>query len=104
MKFYKQKYLCKVILIKITTKKEICYNRITKIYREAYMKKIILGILVCIISLGITFATFETFNWYHFGDIPTEVVLFRLVVFFIITNIILTGFILLIQNKAKKKK
>ena len=67
-------------------------------------KKIILGILVCIISLGITFATFETFSWYHFGDIPTEVVLFRLVVFFIITNIILTGFILLIQNKKKKEK
>lgn len=63
------------------------------------MKKIITGIVVCIISLGITFATFETFNWYHIGDVPTEVVLFRLVGFFIIVNIILTAAILIIRKK-----
>lgn len=68
------------------------------------MKKIITGIIVCIISLGITFATFETFNWYHIGDVPTEVVLFRLIGFFIIVNIMLTGVILLLKKSKENKK
>ncbi len=67
------------------------------------MKKIITGIIICLISLAITFATFETFSWYHFGDIPTEVVLFRLIGFFIIVNIILTGTILLLKKSKKNK-
>lgn len=68
------------------------------------MKKIITGIIVCIISLGITFATFETLNWYHIGDVPTEVVLFRLIGFFIIVNIILIGVILLLKKAKENKK
>ncbi len=65
------------------------------------MKKIITGIIVGLISLAITFATFETFSWYHFGDIPTEVVLFRLIGFFIIVNIVLTGGIIIIRKSKK---
>lgn len=65
------------------------------------MKKIITGIIICLISLAITLATFETFNWYHFGDIPTEVVLFRLIGFFIIVNIILTGTIIVFKKSKK---
>ncbi len=68
------------------------------------MKKIITSIVICIISLGITFATFETFSWYHLGDIPTEVVLFRLIVFFIITNIIITVFLLYLKRKKEPEK
>ncbi len=68
------------------------------------MKKIIAGVIIFLISLGITFATFETFSWYHIGDVPTEVVLFRLVGFFIIVNVILTVvFIVLIKSKTKKE-
>lgn len=69
------------------------------------MKKIIAGIIIFLISLGITFATFETFSWYHIGDIPTEVVLFRLVGFFIIVNVILTvAFNALKKSKSKKEE
>lgn len=35
-----------------------------------------------IISLIVTFVTFETLSWYHFGDIPTTVVSVRLIIFF----------------------
>lgn len=66
------------------------------------MKKVLIGIIICILSLIITFITFENLSWYHFGDIPTRVVLFRLIIFFIIVVVIITGIILVI-NKLRKK-
>lgn len=66
------------------------------------MKNILTGIIICILSLIITFITFENLSWYHFGDIPTRVVLFRLIIFFIIVVAIITGIILVI-NKLRKK-
>lgn len=51
------------------------------------MKKIIGLIILAII---ITLITFETISWYHIGDIPTPIVLIRLIIFFIIVSITLT--------------
>lgn len=42
------------------------------------MKKII---ICSIISLVITFIFFELMSWYHFSDIPTLIVLIRLIIF-----------------------
>jgi len=66
------------------------------------MKNLIIKILLILLSLVITFITFESLSWYHFGDIPTRVVRLRLVIFFIIVLIILIGIYNLI-NKLKTK-
>ena len=65
------------------------------------MKKIIVGLGIVLLSLLITFVTFETMSWYHFGDIPTKVVLIKLIIFFVVMVAILTGIVLLV-NKLKK--
>ena len=59
------------------------------------MKKII----ILIMSLLITLITFELMSWYHIGDIPTKIVLIRLILFFTIIFISL----LLIFNKIITK-
>lgn len=64
------------------------------------MKNITIKILLILLSLVITFTTFESLSWYHFCDIPTRVVRLRLVIFFIIVLIILIGIYNLI-NKLK---
>ena len=46
------------------------------------MKKFVAYLGTIIISLIVTFVTFETLSWYHFGDIPTTVVSVRLIIFF----------------------
>ena len=46
------------------------------------MKKFVTHLGTIIISLIVTFVTFETLSWYHFGDIPTTVVSVRLIIFF----------------------
>ena len=66
------------------------------------MKKFFIGLIIVIISLAITFATFETLSWYHLGDIPTEVVLFRLIGFFMIINIVLVTVLLLLKKEKRK--
>ena len=63
------------------------------------MKKVLSGLCVCILSLIITFVTFELMSCYHFGDIPTKVVTLRLIVFFIFITIILIGIIILVKKR-----
>ncbi len=50
------------------------------------MKKLVFVIGSVLLSLAITFITFEMLSWYHFGDIPTNVVFVRLVTFFSIVE------------------
>lgn len=65
------------------------------------MRKILIGIGIVLLSLLITFITFDSMSWYNFGDIPTKIVLIRLIIFFVIIVVILTGIVALI-NKLKK--
>lgn len=65
------------------------------------MKKVLSGLGICILSLIITFVTFELMSWYHFGDIPTKVVTLRLIVFFILVIALLTGIVILVNKKKK---
>lgn len=64
------------------------------------MKKNILYFIAVIISLVITFTFFELMSWYHFGDIPTKVVLVRLIAFFLIV----TGLLISIVAFIKRNK
>lgn len=66
------------------------------------MKKFLVIIGTVLFSLIITFVTFEALSWYHFGDIPTKVVFFRLIVFFFIIEGLSLS-ILAIVNKFKNK-
>ena len=65
------------------------------------MKKILIGIGIVLLSLLITFITFDSMSWYNFSDVPTKIVLIRLIIFFVIIVVILTGIVALI-NKLKK--
>jgi len=65
------------------------------------MKKFLIGVGIVVLSLLITFITFDSMSWYNFGDVPTKLVLIRLIIFFVIMIAILTG-ILLLVNKLKK--
>lgn len=65
------------------------------------MKKFLIGLVVIILALLITFITFELMSWYHFGDIPTQVVLVRLLIFFSIITAILTGILFLVKKLKK---
>lgn len=65
------------------------------------MKKFLIGLVVIILALLITFITFELMSWYHFGDIPTQVVLVRLLIFFSIITTILTGILFLVKKLKK---
>ncbi len=60
------------------------------------MKKII----ILTITLLITLITFELMSWYHIGDIPTKLVLIRLIIFFTVIFITL----LLVYKKFLTKK
>ena len=64
------------------------------------MKKLFINIGSVLISLTITFFTFECLSWYHFGDIPTKVVLIRLIAFFFATECL----IIVILHLLRKKK
>ena len=67
-------------------------------------KKILIFVFIIVLSLAFTFILFEQLSWYHFGDIPTKVVLYRLILFFIIINIfILLIYWAIISNKKTKK-
>ncbi len=65
------------------------------------MKKFLIGVGIVVLSLLITFVTFTSMSWYNFGDIPSKVVLIRLIIFFVIIVSILSGIFWLI-NKLKK--
>ena len=67
-------------------------------------KKLLKSLFMIVLSLAFTFILFEQLSWYHFGDIPTKVVLYRLILFFIIINIfILLIYWAIISNKKTKK-
>ena len=65
------------------------------------MKKFVAYLGTIIISLIVTFVTFETLSWYHFGDIPTTVVSVRLIIFFCVIECL---FILTLSLIIKFKK
>lgn len=65
------------------------------------MKKFVTYLGTIIISLIVTFVTFETLSWYHFGDIPTTVVSVRLIIFFCVIECL---FILTLSRIRKFKK
>ena len=67
------------------------------------MKRFLILFATVILSLLITFITFENLSWYHFGDIPTKVVFIRLIIFFCVTECLIFGIFALIKNKLLKK-
>ena len=66
------------------------------------MKKNILYIIAVVLSLLITFVFFELMSWYHFGDIPTKVVLVRLIAFFLVVAGLLISIVAFINKKKIK--
>ncbi len=63
------------------------------------MKKVVLCLGTIILSLIVTFVTFETLSWYHFGDVPTTVVCVRLIICFCIIECLLILTVALIKKK-----
>ena len=66
------------------------------------MKKNILYFIAVVLSLLITFVFFELMSWYHFGDIPTKVVLVRLIAFFLVVAGLLISIVAFIIKKKIK--
>ena len=66
------------------------------------MKKNILYFIAVVLSLLRTFVFFELMSWYHFGDIPTKVVLVRLIAFFLVVAGLLISIVALINKKKIK--
>lgn len=66
------------------------------------MKKNILYFIAVVLSLLITFVFFELMSWYHFGDIPTKVVLVRLIAFFLVVAGLLISIVAFINKKKSK--
>ena len=66
------------------------------------MKKNILYFIAVVLSLLITFVFFELMSWYHFGDIPTKVVLVRLIAFFLVVAGLLISIVVFINKKKIK--
>lgn len=63
-------------------------------------KSLIINIATVLVSLIVTFFIFENLSWYHFGDIPTKVVLIRLIAFFFASECL----IIVIFDLLRKKK
>ena len=57
-------------------------------------------IISSFVSLMITLFVFELLSWYHFGDIPTLIVLLRLIIGFILIETL----VYLIYRLIKKQK
>ena len=68
------------------------------------MKKSIMYFIAVIVSVIVTLVFFELMSWYHFGDIPTKVVLVRLIAFFCIVSGMLISIVALINKKKDKSK
>ncbi|MBR6208626.1 MAG: hypothetical protein IKQ69_06470 [Oscillospiraceae bacterium] len=65
------------------------------------MKKALPYIVVAIISVVITFFFFEAMSWYHFGDIPTPVVLIRMIIFCVASICLISSVIYLRKRKKQ---
>lgn len=60
-------------------------------------------LVTSIISLIITFFSFEMLSWYHFGDIPTISVFIRLIIgFIVIEGIIYFGYRLIKKKRTSQ--
>ena len=59
-------------------------------------------IITSIISLIIVFVLFEGLSWYHFGDIPTIKVLIRILLCFIVLELIIYSLYYLFKKKENK--
>jgi len=68
------------------------------------MKKIIMIIITIWIALITTFITFELFIWYHFSNIPTNIVAMRFAVCFAILSIILIWINIKINDRIETRK
>ena len=66
------------------------------------MKKNILYFIAVVFLFLITFIFFELMSWYHFGDIPTKVVLVRLIAFFLVVAVLLFSIVAFINKKKIK--
>lgn len=66
------------------------------------MKKNIMYFVAVIIAVIVTFVFFELMSWYHFGDVPTKVVLFRLIAFFCLVVGMLISIVTIINKKKNK--
>ena len=60
-------------------------------------------IITSILSLIIVFVLFEGLSWYHFGDIPTTIVLIRIVVAFVVVESIFYSIYCLFKKKRERK-
>lgn len=67
------------------------------------MKKFLIGLCIIIVSLLITFVVFYTMSWYSFSTLPTKVVLYRMIFFFIVILLSLIGIIVLIKKTKNNK-
>ncbi len=65
------------------------------------MKRFLKITIILTLSLLITFITFDSLSWYNFGDIPTKVVAFRLILFFAVTAVILAITTLIFKRMEK---
>lgn len=65
------------------------------------MKRFLKITIILTLSLIITFITFDSLSWYNFGDIPTKVVAFRLILFFAVTAVILAITTLIFKRMEK---
>lgn len=64
------------------------------------MKKASIVFLTLVATGLLTLILFDTMSWYHIGDIPTKVVLIRLIGFFcVISGIALSTIALIIKKK-----
>ena len=67
------------------------------------MKKGIIILISTLISLIVIFVCFELQSWYHFGDIPTTVVIVRFLITFIVVETINYFLLKYFTNRKSKK-
>lgn len=67
------------------------------------MKKSIIYFVTIMLSIIVTFVFFELMSLYHFGDVPTKVVLVRLIAFFCSIAGISISIVECINKKKNKK-
>ena len=79
----------------------IMYAITTRKHQVLYKYKVL--ILTSILSLVIIFVLFEGLSLYHFGDIPTTIVLIRIVVTFIIVESLFYSIYCLFKKKRERK-
>ena len=66
-------------------------------------KKFFVFLITIVLSLIMTFVFFEQLSWYHFGDTPTDSVLYRLIIFFIIIAMAIFSVIYLLTKIGQRK-